>query len=428
MRCASRRCGAVRPTRPSRTCRRPWSSRCRSKPGRRSRRCWRRNADLAATLTADGRHRLAQDADPGRRSRRRGRAVRALSGHHDTWYYGTMDNGGANATMMEVARLCALASRRLAARPARRVLVRPLARPLLVLGLVRRDALGGAGAPRAGARQRRLDRRQGQHDRRRHDRVRGAARGRARGDRAAGRQEFTNRRMGRAGDQSFWGIGVPVDLRQHERAARDRRGERVGGGVRRRQSPRRRHRLVVAHPVRHARQDGRADSGARHAHLSAGGVASADRRGAAVRLCGARAPISPTSCAACRAPPASASTCRCSPRAPTRCGPRRSSSTVPSRRASMRAGPRSRTRRSQAVAHALVPVDYSTGDRFGQDPALGQQAYPALQPLRGLASASARLGSGAVPRGRHAPCAQSGRVALREALAAIDHGLARLRA
>ena len=30
-----------------------------------------------------------------------------LSGHHDTWHYGVMDNGGANATMLEVARLCA---------------------------------------------------------------------------------------------------------------------------------------------------------------------------------------------------------------------------------------------------------------------------------------------------------------------------------
>lgn len=30
-----------------------------------------------------------------------------FSGHHDTWYYGVMDNGGANATMVEVARLCA---------------------------------------------------------------------------------------------------------------------------------------------------------------------------------------------------------------------------------------------------------------------------------------------------------------------------------
>lgn len=33
-----------------------------------------------------------------------------ISGHHDTWHYGVMDNGSANATMLEVARL--LASRR----------------------------------------------------------------------------------------------------------------------------------------------------------------------------------------------------------------------------------------------------------------------------------------------------------------------------
>jgi hypothetical protein len=30
-----------------------------------------------------------------------------FSGHHDSWYYGVMDNGSANAAMMEVARLCA---------------------------------------------------------------------------------------------------------------------------------------------------------------------------------------------------------------------------------------------------------------------------------------------------------------------------------
>ncbi|MGH6859558.1 MAG: M28 family peptidase [Phyllobacterium sp.] len=31
-----------------------------------------------------------------------------FSGHHDTWHYGVMDNGGANATMLEAARLLAL--------------------------------------------------------------------------------------------------------------------------------------------------------------------------------------------------------------------------------------------------------------------------------------------------------------------------------
>jgi len=30
-----------------------------------------------------------------------------FSGHHDTWYYGVMDNGSANATMLEIARLFA---------------------------------------------------------------------------------------------------------------------------------------------------------------------------------------------------------------------------------------------------------------------------------------------------------------------------------
>ncbi len=30
-----------------------------------------------------------------------------FSGHHDTWYYGVMDNGSANATMLEVARIAA---------------------------------------------------------------------------------------------------------------------------------------------------------------------------------------------------------------------------------------------------------------------------------------------------------------------------------
>ncbi len=37
-----------------------------------------------------------------------GRAPFVLfSGHHDTWYYGVMDNGGANATMLEVAKVLA---------------------------------------------------------------------------------------------------------------------------------------------------------------------------------------------------------------------------------------------------------------------------------------------------------------------------------
>lgn len=41
-----------------------------------------------------------------------------------------------------------------------------------------------------------------------------------------------------------------------------------------------------------------------------------------------------------------------------------------------------------AAAHAMVPMDYTTGDRFEPDPALGQSAYPVLDPLRHLATTS----------------------------------------
>jgi len=42
-----------------------------------------------------------------------------------------------------------------------------------------------------------------------------------------------------------------------------------------------------------------------------------------------------------------------------------------------------------AAARALVPMDYTSGDRFSHDPALPQQPYPALDPLRLLAKTPA---------------------------------------
>ena len=38
------------------------------------------------------------------------------------------------------------------------------------------------------------------------------------------------------------------------------------------------------------------------------------------------------------------------------------------------------------ISRALVPIAYSTGDRFGHDPALPQQPWPVLQPITALAS------------------------------------------
>ncbi len=42
-----------------------------------------------------------------------------------------------------------------------------------------------------------------------------------------------------------------------------------------------------------------------------------------------------------------------------------------------------------AASRALVPLDYTSGDRFRHDPALPQPPWPALQPLRDLAAAPA---------------------------------------
>ena len=38
------------------------------------------------------------------------------------------------------------------------------------------------------------------------------------------------------------------------------------------------------------------------------------------------------------------------------------------------------------VSRALVPLDYTQGDRFSHDPALPQPAWPALRKLRDLAA------------------------------------------
>ena len=40
------------------------------------------------------------------------------------------------------------------------------------------------------------------------------------------------------------------------------------------------------------------------------------------------------------------------------------------------------------ASRALVPLDYTTGDRFSHDPALPQNPWPVLDPIRRLAHAS----------------------------------------
>ena len=347
------------------------------------------------------------------------------TGHHDTWYYGTMDNGGANATMMEVARLCAL--RRAEWKRGLRVIFwsghshgrysssswyaethwEELERRALVH--VNVDSTGGKGATivadtTASAELRALARE-------------------AISEQAD--QQFTDRRMGRAGDQSFWGIGVPSifgNMSEQPATGEPNASASVFGGGNRlgagtgwwwhtpfdtldkmdEQILVRDTRIYLQAVWRLLTDAVLPFDYAEHARYLADELRSL--QGAA----GDRFDLSPLL--------ARADALR------------------------EKAGQLNRTiapgldaRRTAianatltAVARALVPVDYSTGDRFGQDPAIGQQAYPALQPLRGLPSCppgsdqALHLEVG-MRRARNRVA-----FALREALDAIDDGLARL--
>jgi hypothetical protein len=172
----------------------------------------------AACRAGSVRARMFADVDTGWRSTPiltgdlgdAGAPLVLFTGHHDTWHYGVMDNGGANATMLEVARV--LAARRAEWRRALRVIFwsghsqgryssstwyadhhweELEARAVAHVNV---DSTGGRGntvvadttaaAELAGLATEALEAQAG--------------------------QRFSGRRMSRAGDQSFWGIGVPA--------------------------------------------------------------------------------------------------------------------------------------------------------------------------------------------------------------------------
>ncbi|HEY1366719.1 MAG TPA: M28 family peptidase [Gaiellaceae bacterium] len=132
-----------------------------------------------------------------------------FTGHHDTWHLGVMDNGGANATMLEVARACA--SGRSAWRRGLRVVFwsghsqgryssstwyadthweELEARALVHVNV---DSTGGRGNTVVSDTTAAAELASLAHE----------------ALTAQAGQEFSGRRMSRAGDQSFWGIGVP---------------------------------------------------------------------------------------------------------------------------------------------------------------------------------------------------------------------------
>jgi N-acetylated-alpha-linked acidic dipeptidase len=342
------------------------------------------------------------------------------SGHHDTWYYGTMDNGGANATMMEVARLCAL--RRADWKRALRVVFwsghshgrysssswyaetywEELERRALVH--VNVDSTGGKGATIVAD-------------------TTAAAELRAVAREAIseqGGQQFTNRRMGRAGDQSFWGIGVPAIFgnmseqpatgEANASAAVFGGGNRLGSGTgwwwhtpfdtldKMDEAILVRDTRIYLQVVWRLLTDAVLpfDYAEHAAYL-------ADELRSLQQSAGDRFDLSTLA---------------------ARADTLRGKAEQLNRTIAAGLDPRIANATLTAVARALVPVDYSTGDRFGQDPALGQQAYPALQPLRGLTahppgSDAALFLEVGMRRARNRVA-----FALREATAAIDHGLA----
>lgn len=307
-----------------------------------------------------------------------------FTGHHDAWYEGTMDNGGANATMMEVARL--LAQSRVSWKRGLRVIFwsghshgrysssswyaethwRELEER--AVAHVNVDSTGGKGNTivantSASAELRALAR----------DAIR-----------VQGGQEFSNKRMGRAGDQSFWGIGVPSiygnmseqppDESLNASASLFGNAKRLAHGTgwwwhtahdrldKMEEAILVRDTRIYLHTVWRLLMDpilplDYAEHGRYlKAELDALQAAAGDRFDLSPLVQRAEVLIKAT------------------------------------HELNIIAGEVTDSEETDIVNHtltavsrALVPVDYSTGDRFGQDPATPQGVYPALQPIRGFA-------------------------------------------
>ncbi len=154
-----------------------------------------------------------------------------FSGHHDAWHVGAMDNGGANATMLEVARVCALR--------------RDDWRRGLRLAFWSGHSQGrySSSAWYADHRWEELEARAVAHvnvdstgGRGNTDVTRTTASAELRAlareaIKAQAGQEHGGRRMLRAGDQSFWGIGVPSIFGNMGQHPPDAGGAQVGFGT-----------------------------------------------------------------------------------------------------------------------------------------------------------------------------------------------------
>lgn len=308
-----------------------------------------------------------------------------FSGHHDTWHLGVMDNGGANATMLEVAHL--LAPERAAWRRGLRLCFwsghsqgrysgstwyadnhwDELARRCVVH--VNVDSTGARGNTVMS-------------DALASAELAGLA---AEAVREQGSQELAGLRMTRAGDQSFWGIGVPSLFmgmgEQPAGSGTNVMGAVLGGSKRRGAG------LgwwwhtpddtldkmdagqlvldtrVYVHAIWRLLTDRvlPLDYAASAAVLAREVSSLARQLGGRMdlsRLAGKVAAFGDAALAAQLQAPDEAAVARLN-------------------------------QALVAVGRAIVPMDYTSGDRFDHDPALAQAAYPVLDPLRRLAASPA---------------------------------------
>jgi N-acetylated-alpha-linked acidic dipeptidase len=309
-----------------------------------------------------------------------------FSGHHDTWYYGVMDNGGANATMLEVARL--FAPERASWRRGLRLCFwsghshgryagstwyadthwHELVRRCVVH--VNVDSTGAKGntvladAPCSAE-------------------LCGLAR-EAIGQR--GGQEFDGHRMSRAGDQSFWGIGVPsmfMGMGEQPAGSGDSFTRSVfGGGASRKGAgfgwwwhtpddtlDKMDADLLVRDTRIYVHTIGR---------LLTDRVLPLDYAAAASAL---HTELTKTQQSLAGALDLSALIVRTDLL-------REKAEAIAGLKAADDAVSERVNRALTAVSRAMVPMDYTTGDRFEHDPALPQSKYPTLDVVRQLAAAS----------------------------------------
>lgn len=294
-----------------------------------------------------------------------------LSGHHDTWHYGVMDNGGANATMLEIARV--LVPQRAAWRRGLR----------LCFWSGHSQGRYSGSAWYADAKWVELERRCVAHVN--VDSTGGmnaddlsetasmsllhALAAEAVGQQAG--QAYLGKRRGRSGDDSFGGIGVPSMFGPVSEQPK-------GGGNGRRNLGWWWHtpedladKIDPANLVRDTRVVGHAVW-----RLLTDAVLPLDL-GAELR--DLRRQLDPLLAA-----PAARELAE-----PILAAATRLDGVIAATTAALReAGPEGIAALNEAIraaCRALVPVDYTSGDRFGHEPALPMPPWPTLEPLRRLA-------------------------------------------